>query len=104
MNERILIPCPHCGARLFDALSKPYNADWREGATCAGCGAFLTGKELQQSAQKQKAALKSEVEAEFTEASKLPASYRSGRYQGGSGDRAISPDGEPHIGLETIEP
>ena len=38
--------------------------------------------------------LRSEVEAEFSEASRLPASYRSGRYQADS-DRGISPDGEP---------
>lgn len=70
-------PCPFChgtGRRS-------------DGSQCAHCGGIGT-------MPSQHTNLRSQVEAEFSEASKLPASYRSGRYQSDS-DRGISPDGEP---------
>jgi RecJ-like exonuclease len=71
------MPCPFCHG----------SGRRSDGSQCDHCGGTGT-------MPSQHSSLTSEVEAEFSEASKLPASYRSGRHQPYS-DRAISPDGEP---------
>lgn len=94
---RVYLSCPNCGSTSFRASSEPQIREQYEGATCLRCNTFLTAEQVKQrieQAVREDAKLKDEIAADFDKAAKLPASYRTGRFQSDS-DRGINPDGEP---------
>ena len=93
---RVYLSCPKCGSRSFEAATAAESLDRYGGATCLHCHTFLNAvevKERMEEALAERARLKDEVAAEFEQAEKMPASFRSGRYQPDP-DLGIGPEGE----------
>jgi len=92
---RVYLSCPKCGSTSFKVSSEPQTLDQYRGKTCLGCGTFMTGEEVRERIEqlaRKNAKLSEEVEAEFEEASKMPASFRSGTFQSDP-DFGIDPEG-----------